>query len=98
MGIVGIKDEHIRMIKGIVALIRPDAKAYAFGSRVHGTAQTSSDLDIVLKADTPIPMTDILNIKELLKASPLLFSVDIMDWSALGQGFRKAIEDDLKEI
>lgn len=98
MDIVGIRGEDIKMIKGITALIRPDAKLYAFGSRVNGSAKKESDLDIILKANDKIPLTDIINIKELLKASPIIFSVDIMDWHGLGEGFRNAIQKDLKEI
>lgn len=98
MDIVGIKAKDIDLIKGIIALICPDAKLYAFGSRVDGTAQTSSDLDVVLKANNKVSMSDIINIKELLKASPLSFSVDIMDWHGLGEGFRNSIQKDLVEL
>ncbi|HOO50715.1 MAG TPA: nucleotidyltransferase domain-containing protein [Alphaproteobacteria bacterium] len=95
---IDITDKDIKIIKGIVSLICPDAKLYAFGSRVTGDAKPVSDLDVVLKSDHKISMTDILDIKELLKASPLLFSVDVMDWNSLGEGFRQSIEKDLREI
>lgn len=98
MDTIAIKDEEAKLIKGIIELIRPDAKPYAFGSRVTGEAMRSSDLDIVLKSDMTITSTDLFNIKELLKASPLPFSVDVMDWQNLGEGFRNAIARDLKEL
>jgi predicted nucleotidyltransferase len=93
-----ITDDEKKLIKGIVSLVVDDAKLYAFGSRVDGSAKKSSDLDVVIKSKKEISLTNIADIKELLKASRLPYSVDIMYWDTLSDGFKNAIKDDLVEI
>lgn len=93
-----ISDDEKKMIKGIVALVIDGAQLYAFGSRTDGTAKISSDLDIIIKNKHEINFTQINDIKELLKASRIPYSVDIMDWNGLSDGFQNAIKDDLVEL
>ena len=98
MGTHAITDDHKKFIKGVVHLIRPQARLYMFGSRANDTAKPASDLDIILKEDQEIPLSNIIDIRELLKASRLPFSVDIIDWHNLSKEFASVIADDLKEF
>ena len=94
----GIKDSERDFIKGIIHLICPNAAIYAFGSRVKDSAKPASDLDLIIKLDQEIELSDIIQIKEQMKVSRLPYSVDVSDWHALGAGFRDNIKDDLVEL
>ncbi|MGB0719700.1 MAG: nucleotidyltransferase family protein [Bdellovibrionales bacterium] len=87
------------MVKGLVRVVCPDAVIYIFGSRAkNGQARKSSDLDLVLREAQKLPFESVNDIKALMKASRLPFSVDVVDWHSLSAGFQAEIQDDLVEL
>ena len=79
------------------ALLRshvPHATVWAYGSRVTGSAQECSDLDLVLRhpADPAQEITGWCELKEALEESRLPMLVDIHLWSRLPTSFHPEIE------
>ena len=46
-----LSSDHLAIVRAILAEHVPQAKAWAFGSRVLGTAKKFSDLDIAIEAE-----------------------------------------------
>ena len=63
-----------------------------FGSRIKGTQQKLSDLDLCLKT-TNIALVDMAQLKEALSNSELPFIVDVVDYNDVSQGFKKIIDE-----
>lgn len=79
------------------ALLRshvPQATVWAYGSRVTGSAQECSDLDLVLRhpVDPAREITGWYELKEALVESRLPMLVDIHLWSRLPTSFHPEIE------
>jgi len=65
-----------------------------FGSRIKGTQQKFSDLDLCLKGKDPIELADIAMLKEALSESDLPFTVDVIDYNSIADGFKKIIDNE----
>lgn len=79
------------MVRDILARHLPGLDVRAFGSRVEGTAGKTSDLDLVLMTDRPLPLEVIGRLRDAFSESDLPFRVDLVDWSAIGEDFRAVI-------
>ncbi|MFQ3241390.1 MAG: putative nucleotidyltransferase [Lentimonas sp.] len=93
MGIVDsitIKSEEVKILHSLLQIYVPDAEVRAFGSRVNGTARSSSDLDIVVFA-TPEQVAEVEDLKEAFEQSDLPFRVDCHIWSELPNPFQHII-------
>ncbi len=88
---IQLETRHRTIIKDILA--RYPYQFYAFGSRVNGTAQPVSDLDLCYKGD--IPLSDLGNLQEEFEESDLPFKVDLVAFDQCSQEFKKLIEKDL---
>lgn len=67
---------------------------WAFGSRVKRTAKAYSDLDLAIITQQPLSLSSMASIKEAFDESNLSIRVDIVDWAAISEAFRKIIEQD----
>ena len=67
-------------MRDILAEQVPAYQAWAFGSRVRGTAQKFSDLDICLRAELPMGLAN------------LPFVVDIVDLNRCSAAFAQSID------
>lgn len=65
-----------------------------FGSRIKGTQQKFSDVDLCLKAKNPIELIDIATLKEALSDSDLPFTVDVIDYNGISEGFKRIIDNE----
>ena len=63
----------------------------AFGSRVDGSARDYSDLDLIVKADSILPLSVYYPLKDAFEYSTLNFRVDVLDWFRLSDEFKKTI-------
>jgi predicted nucleotidyltransferase len=59
--------------------------AWAFGSRVQGTARPYSDLDLVVIAGTPLPLTALAALADDFSRSDLPWKVDVWGWATTGE-------------
>jgi len=70
----------------------PEYPVWAFGSRVKWTAKAYSDLDLAIITRQPLSLSAMATIKEAFDESILSIRVDIVDWAATSESFRKIIE------
>ena len=87
-----LTDEHLSEVRRILSEHMPDCEARVFGSRVRGRARKYSDLDIALVGDAKIDERRIESLKDAFADSDLPFRVDVLDWHAISDSFRKVIE------
>jgi predicted nucleotidyltransferase len=71
----------------------PDITAWAYGSRVNGTAHDASDLDLVLRsADlSPIPAGELESFLQALRESNIPILIEARDWARLPPAFHQEI-------
>ncbi len=67
-------------------------EARVFGSRILGTHQRFSDIDIALKGKEKISLQVQAALKQALSESDLPILVDIVDWHAISDEFKSIIE------
>lgn len=70
----------------------PECEVRAFGSRVDGGARKYSDLDLALLAADRVERQKIESLKDAFAESDLPFQVDVLDWHAISDTFRKVID------
>jgi predicted nucleotidyltransferase len=79
-------------VKDILARHLPGAEVRAFGSRVSGSPKPYSDLDLAVLAPQELDAARLEETREAFAESDLPFRVDILDWNAISEEFRKVIE------
>ena len=73
----------------------PDVEVWAYGSRVSGESHEGSDLDLVLRSPTLMPLSgEYLDLIEALEESNIPILVQIHDWARLPESFHHEIERD----
>lgn len=89
---------YLKIIQDILTKHLENCEVYAFGSRVKGTADKYSDLDLVIAAKTKLPYKILYSLKDEFAESDLPFRVEIMDWQRIPYGFRKVIKTQYEVI
>lgn len=69
----------------------PGLEVWAFGSRARHSAKPYSDLDLALITLVPLSLEKLADISEAFDTSDLPIRVDIVDWAATSEAFRKII-------
>ena len=91
-----VEQRHLEMLKEIFESFCPNAKIYAYGSRINGRAHEGSDLDLTIKN---FPSGKYLfELKEILSESNIPFLVDINIYDNLPQSFKAEIDKNNIEI
>ena len=80
------------IVLGILRDLAPEIEVRAFGSRVAWSARETSDLDLALMTDEQLPTSRMADLREAFSESDLPFKVDLLDWAAPAENFRKIIE------
>ena len=83
---------YLELIKHILAEHVPDCEARAFGSRVTGTSEPYSDLDIALIGGAILDWREIEALRDAFSESDLPIMVDVVDWNAASESFREIID------
>ncbi|MBC7961848.1 MAG: nucleotidyltransferase domain-containing protein [Steroidobacteraceae bacterium] len=83
---------HLHEVRQILQLLVPDHAVRAFGSRVQGNAKPFSDLDLAVMGSAPLDFRQLAALKDAFAESDLPFRVDVVDWAATSESFRKIIE------
>lgn len=66
-------------------------KVWAFGSRASGRARPYSDLDLSIDCGRRLSLDETAALREAFTGSDLPYKVDIVDWRAIDDSFRKLI-------
>ncbi len=89
-----IRPDLLRLVQDILQRHVPDREVRAFGSRVKGTARPSSDLDLVVMGDEPLPLVVYAALLDDFEQSDLPWRVDVVDWATTAESFRRIIEQE----
>ena len=84
--------EQLAEVRHILRSHVPGLTVHAFGSRVQGKAKRFSDLDLVVMGDEPLHFRQLAALKDAFAESDLPFRVDVVDWAATSEAFRRIIE------
>lgn len=86
-------------LRGIVSKrLGSDVKMFFFGSRVNGTAGDRSDIDFGIDAGRPIDEKTLLEIREAVENIPVLYTIDVVDFSRVSSIFREVAMKQYKQI
>ncbi|MFH1116508.1 MAG: nucleotidyltransferase domain-containing protein [Pseudomonadota bacterium] len=88
---IDIRPDHLEIVKAILRKHVPDAEVRVFGSRVTSTAKDHSDLDLAIVNEKPLDFRTKALLEEAFEESDLPFRVDVVDWAAVGEEFRRII-------
>ena len=95
---ISIQKKHLDMLKYILNSHIPTYEIRAFGSRVKGTNREYSDLDLAIVGDGKLDNRSLWKLKNALMESRLPFRVDILDYNAISENFRKIIDSKYEVI
>ena len=90
---IDIAPAHLKMVEMILSEFVPDCEVRAFGSRCNGTARKYSDLDLCVCGNEKLDWKLLANLKDALMESDLPFRVDLLDYHAIPEHFRKNIDN-----
>lgn len=89
---IQMTDEQIQLVKSILLRHLSQSQVWIFGSRINNKARQYSDLDLLIKAKTPLPLQTLYHLSEDFSESSLPFKVDLVDWHRISEEFRAHIE------
>lgn len=92
MKIKGLSQDQIQKILQCISLHLPKVKVFAFGSRIKGTSQKYSDLDLALDAGHSIDLSILTKIKQALSETNIPFLIDIVDYRSIHKDFKSLID------
>ncbi len=87
--LIDLDKEQLGLIKEIIKCHIPNKTVWAYGSRVTWKAEETSDFDLAV---FDCSSKQFLNLKEAFEESPLLVSVDVMDWESIPEKFKENIK------
>ena len=87
-----LQAEHRAVVLSLLdANLPPGGKVWVFGSRATGRARRYSDLDLLIDAGRPLSLAEAALLREGFEESDLPYRVDIVDWYATDERFRRLI-------
>ena len=64
----------------------------AFGSRAVGKAKPTSDLDLCIMGNRPLPPGVVERLRRAFSDSSIPYKIDVVEWAGLSDAFRAIIE------
>ena len=89
---IDLVPQHLATIRRILAEHVPECEVRVFGSRIGSQAKPYSDLDLALVGSEQLSVGRMGRLREALQDSDVSIRVDILDWHAISDNFRKVIE------
>jgi uncharacterized protein len=87
-----LSPEHRRIaLDLLVEHLPPGCKVWVFGSRATGRARRYSDLDLAIDAGRRLTLDEAGMLRAAFEESDLPYRVDIVDWHAVDDRFRRLI-------
>ena len=83
---------QLEMVRSILRTQLPNARVWAFGSRVQGRAKRFSDLDLAIEDEAVLELQQLFDLNYAFSESDLPISVDVLDLRTISQQFRELIE------
>lgn len=73
-------------------------KLFFFGSRVVNKGTERSDIDIGIEGPTPIPALILSNMEEELEQLPILYKIEIVDFTCVDAKFKKVAKQKIETV
>lgn len=84
------KEDLSKMIQTIIKNhVKEPIEIFYFGSRVDGTGDDRSDIDVGIIASFPLSLSTLHAIKEDLENLPTLYTIDVVDFSNASESFKR---------
>ncbi|MGI6680139.1 MAG: nucleotidyltransferase domain-containing protein [Bdellovibrionota bacterium] len=91
----GINEKELEIVNSILSKYEEDYSFYFYGSRIKGNFQATSDLDILIKGGSEMPLNVLNNLKNGFDVSPLSFIPNFCDYHKISKEFYELIKADL---
>ena len=91
---IALSPDETRIVLSILERIAPECDTWVFGSRTRPSPKLHADLDLAISGNAPLSLSVLARLAEEFSESPLPFKVDIVDWSTVGEEFRKLVDPD----
>lgn len=88
----GIDETTKRKMIGVIRAVFPSARIYLFGSRARGDFKKRSDIDIAIDGGHSLPRVVVGEVKDMLNASHIPYSIDVVDYWAVSNAMRRVIK------
>lgn len=92
-GEVHLSEAELAEVCRVLRRFVPDAKVWAFGSRVRGESRPYSDLDLAIEGNQPLSLEKMADLTAAFDEADLAFKVDLVDWMTVAPSFRRIIEE-----
>jgi len=92
MKAIDVRPKDLEKVLAILDRHLPAREVRAFGSRVAGKAKAFSDLDLAVMGEEPLSTAVMADVREEFRESDLPFKVDVVEWAATRDAFRRIIE------
>ena len=88
---IDLPPDHLETVKRILDEHVPECEVRVFGSRVQWMTKDHSDLDLAVVGQGKIDKRRMNRLEEAFEESDLPIRVDVLDWWAISDSFRKVI-------
>lgn len=90
---ISLTEHELSVVRAILLAHLPGCvSVHVFGSRAHGHPKAWSDLDLMLEAPTPLPLSLVAKLVEAFEESELPWKVDLVDRKSVSDAFGKLID------
>jgi predicted nucleotidyltransferase len=90
MAKIDITEEQERTIKALFSRYLPNTKVWVYGSRIDGSSNENSDLDVVVFSNDE-QMVCLAELREELERNFLPFRIDLFIWEHIPESFKDSI-------
>lgn len=90
---IALENDQLEIVKEILKKYVPNAEIRIFGSRYKCTNKEYSDIDIAIIGKEKISIELYTKMREEFEESNLKYRVDLVDWNAISDEFKKIIEE-----
>jgi hypothetical protein len=73
-------------------------RVFFFGSRVNGKSRESSDIDVGIEGQRPLPAGALINIQEEMENLPILYKIDVVDFADVGEKFKAIAKEHIEFV
>jgi len=91
MRAVDLLPRDLEIVLSILKREVPGFEVRAAGSRAKRNARRHSDLDLIVMSERPLDVKVRARLSAAFSESDLPFSVDVLDWAALDERFRRLV-------
>lgn len=95
---LGITEKEHNIILKILKGYFDKYSFYYYGSRIKGTFNKTSDLDILVRGNQEMPLRDLVELKEKFDESKLPYIVNFTDYNNIDEKFFNLIKEDLVQV